>query len=100
MNENKLKKSQIQDIDIESCAEEIKTPVVQLACPLSGHLLLGCVRIYKKKVEYLYADALKAVVKVKLSASVNMNRITIPEVFLELHIVKIDLSNLLLLKMA
>lgn len=33
---------------------------------VSGHLLLGVVRIYRKKVDYLYADSADALVKIKM----------------------------------
>lgn len=37
-----------------------------MALRLSGHLLLGVVRIYFRKVEYLYSDCSEALVKIKM----------------------------------
>ncbi|XP_072962041.1 sister chromatid cohesion 1 protein 3-like [Typha angustifolia] len=54
--ERKIKKPQIEVIDIPSYAESIMFPEVPLALRLSGHLLLGLVRIYSWKVNYLFQD--------------------------------------------
>ncbi len=37
-----------------------------MALRLSGHLLLGVVRIYHKKVQFLYTDCSEALVKIKM----------------------------------
>lgn len=37
-----------------------------MALRLSGHLLLGVVRIYHRKVDYLYADCQDALVKIRM----------------------------------
>uniref|UniRef100_A0A0D9X619 Rad21/Rec8-like protein N-terminal domain-containing protein n=1 Tax=Leersia perrieri TaxID=77586 RepID=A0A0D9X619_9ORYZ len=54
--ERKIKKPQIDGIDIPSYAECIMFPEVPIALRLSGHLLLGLVRIYSWKVNYLFHD--------------------------------------------
>jgi len=54
--ERKVKKTQIDGIDIPSYAESIMCPEVPIALRLSGHLLLGLVRIYSWKVNYLFQD--------------------------------------------
>ncbi|KAG8087032.1 hypothetical protein GUJ93_ZPchr0010g9022 [Zizania palustris] len=54
--ERKIKKPQIDGIDIPSYAECIMFPEVPIALRLSGHLLLGLVRIYSWKVNYLFQD--------------------------------------------
>uniref|UniRef100_A0A0E0EJP6 Rad21/Rec8-like protein N-terminal domain-containing protein n=1 Tax=Oryza meridionalis TaxID=40149 RepID=A0A0E0EJP6_9ORYZ len=54
--ERKIKKPQIDGIDIPSYAEFIMFPEVPIALRLSGHLLLGLVRIYSWKVNYLFHD--------------------------------------------
>lgn len=40
---------------------------VPLSLRLSGHLLLGVIRIYSKKVQYLATDCNEALVKIKLA---------------------------------
>ena len=37
-----------------------------MALRLLGHLLLGVVRIYSKKVHYLYTDCSDALIKIKM----------------------------------
>ncbi|XP_030503191.2 sister chromatid cohesion 1 protein 3 [Cannabis sativa] len=54
--QNKLKKSHYISTDISSTVERIMFPEVPLALRMSGHLLLGIVRIYSKKVHYLHED--------------------------------------------
>ena len=63
----KLKKNQIFATDIETSVQSIVTPVVPLALRVSGHLLLGVVRIYDRKVKYLFVDCNDAVSKIKLA---------------------------------
>ncbi|KAM7481737.1 hypothetical protein LguiB_006320 [Lonicera macranthoides] len=54
--QHKLKKSHYTSTDISSTVERIMCPDVPIALRMSGHLLLGVVRIYSKKVDYLYKD--------------------------------------------
>lgn len=54
--ERKVKKTQIDGINIPSYAECIMAPEVPIALRLSGHLLLGLVRIYSWQVNYLFQD--------------------------------------------
>lgn len=42
-------------------------PQVPLALRVSGHLLLGVVRIYSRKVKYLMQDAHEAMIKIKMA---------------------------------
>ncbi|XP_020264389.1 sister chromatid cohesion 1 protein 3-like [Asparagus officinalis] len=51
--ERKIKKHQLNEIDVASYAECIMFPEVPIALRLSGHLLYGLVRIYSMKVKYL-----------------------------------------------
>ncbi len=46
--------------------DQIKNPDVHLALRLSGHLLLGVVRIYSRKMKYLFDDCSDALVKIKM----------------------------------
>ncbi len=41
-------------------------PKVPMALRMSGHLLLGVVRIYSRKVRYLMSDCSDALVKIKM----------------------------------
>jgi cohesin complex subunit SCC1 len=46
--------------------DQIKNPAVHMALRLSGHLLLGVVRIYSRKIKYLFDDCSDALVKIKM----------------------------------
>ena len=46
--------------------ESIINPEAPLALRLSGQLMLGVVRIYNRKVQYLFQDCSEALVKIKL----------------------------------
>ena len=48
---------------------QIKDPDVPLALRMSGHLLLGVVRIYSRKVKYLLEDCSDALIKIKMVRS-------------------------------
>ncbi|PUZ50854.1 hypothetical protein GQ55_6G098300 [Panicum hallii var. hallii] len=72
--ERKIKKPQIDGIDIPSYAESIMFPEVPIALRLSGHLLLGLVRIYSWKVNYLFQDCNRMVTTVRTAfASVQVD---------------------------
>ena len=58
---------QIFQTDISKSVESIVNPSVPLALRVSGHLLLGVVRIYSRKVKYLMNDCTEALVKIKLA---------------------------------
>ena len=66
-SDKKLAKPQIFNTDIASSVESIVNPTVPLALRVSGHLLLGVVRIYSRKVKYLMADCNEALVKIKMA---------------------------------
>ncbi|XP_061345461.1 sister chromatid cohesion 1 protein 3 [Gastrolobium bilobum] len=59
--QHRLKKSHYTSTDILSTVDRIMDPEVPIALRMSGHLLLGVVRIYSKKVDYLYHDCNAAV---------------------------------------
>lgn len=46
-------------------ADSILFPEAPIALRLSGHLLLGVVRIYSRKVNYLFHDCSEALTKIK-----------------------------------
>ncbi|KAK2993628.1 hypothetical protein RJ640_028972 [Escallonia rubra] len=54
--QSRLKKSEYASTNISKTVECILYPEVPIALRMSGHLLLGVVRIYEKKVEYLHQD--------------------------------------------
>ncbi|KAK1421155.1 hypothetical protein QVD17_23291 [Tagetes erecta] len=63
--ERKLRKNQVADTDIGVSVDSILFPEMPIALRLSSHLLLGVVRIYSKKVNYLFDDCSEALLKVK-----------------------------------
>eukprot|EP00697_Spironema_sp_BW2_P006042 gnl/Spiro4/18414_TR9857_c0_g1_i1.p1 gnl/Spiro4/18414_TR9857_c0_g1~~gnl/Spiro4/18414_TR9857_c0_g1_i1.p1 ORF type:complete len:563 (+),score=114.02 gnl/Spiro4/18414_TR9857_c0_g1_i1:96-1691(+) len=64
---NKLTKKQIVQANIEESVESIAAPPVPLALRVSGHLLLGVVRIYQRKVRYLLNDCNESMAKIKMA---------------------------------
>ncbi|CAM9145063.1 unnamed protein product [Chrysoparadoxa australica] len=65
--EKKLTKTQIFQTSIMSSVDSVINPTVPLALRVSGHLLLGIVRIYSRKVKYLMSDCSEALVKIKMA---------------------------------
>jgi cohesin complex subunit SCC1 len=56
--DKKLTKNQIFTTDISESV--VLNPAAPLALRVSGHLMLGIVRIYSRKVKYLMADCTEA----------------------------------------
>ncbi|XP_078182199.1 sister chromatid cohesion 1 protein 4 [Carex rostrata] len=91
--ERKLRKNQVADTDIGVSVDSILFPDVPIALRLSSHLLLGVVRIYSRKVNYLFHDCSEALLKIKQafrSTAVDLppeestapyHSITLPETF-------------------
>lgn len=91
--ERKLRKNQVADTDIGISVDSILFPEVPIALRLSSHLLLGVVRIYSRKVNYLFDDCSEALLKIKQafrSTAVDLppeestapyHSITLPETF-------------------
>lgn len=65
--DKKLGRKQIFNTDICASVDSIEHPTVPLALRVSGHLLLGVVRIYSRKVKYLMNDCHEAMVKIKMA---------------------------------
>lgn len=65
--DKKLARPQIFATDISASVDSIVHPQVPLALRVSGHLLLGIVRIYSRKVKYLMHDCHEAMVKIKMA---------------------------------
>ncbi|XP_043704274.1 sister chromatid cohesion 1 protein 4-like isoform X2 [Telopea speciosissima] len=63
--ERKLRKNQVADTDIGVSVDSILFPEVPIALRLSSHLLLGVVRIYSRKVNYLFHDCSEALLQIK-----------------------------------
>ncbi len=63
--EKKVPKLQIMTTNIPESVENIENPTVPMALRVSGHLLLGVVRIFSRKVTYLLTDCSEAMVKIK-----------------------------------
>ncbi|KAJ8424426.1 hypothetical protein Cgig2_010655 [Carnegiea gigantea] len=101
--QHKLKKSHYTSTHIPSTVERIMRPEVPIALRMSGHLLLGVVRIYSKKVDYLLHDynslwvslrnAFRPVdVNLQENASqAQFNAVTLPETY-QLDAFDIDLT--------
>lgn len=65
--DKKLTKNQIFSTDISDSVESVLNPASPLALRVSGHLMLGIVRIYSRKVKYLMNDCTEAMWKIKLA---------------------------------
>lgn len=65
--DKKLTKTQILGTDIPKSVESVLSPTSPLALRVSGHLMLGIVRIYSRKVKYLLSDCTEAMWKIKLA---------------------------------
>ncbi|KAH9325978.1 hypothetical protein KI387_006156, partial [Taxus chinensis] len=63
--EKKLRKNQVTETSIGAAVDTIIYSNVPIALRLSGHLLLGVVRIYSKKVTYLYQDCGETLLRIK-----------------------------------
>ena len=82
--DKKLNKGQIFQANIQRSVENIVNPQVPLALRMSGHLLLGVVRIYSRKVKYLFSDCSDALVKIKMvsfSPTMLCTRLILPRPF-------------------
>ncbi|KAE8696820.1 30S ribosomal protein 2 [Hibiscus syriacus] len=75
--QHRLKKSHYTATDIPTTVDHIMFPEVPIALRMSGHLLLGVVRIYSKKVEYLYHDC--NIILIGLSKVFAPSKVTLPE---------------------
>jgi len=65
--EKKLTRHQIFSTDIPTAVESVINPPEPLALRVSGHLMLGIVKIYSKKVNFLMSDVSEAMWKIKLA---------------------------------
>jgi hypothetical protein len=65
--DKKLTRNQIFTTDISQSVESILNPTSPLALRVSGHLMLGIVRIYSRKVSYLMTECKEAMWKINLA---------------------------------
>jgi cohesin complex subunit SCC1 len=77
--EKKLTKSQIFATDITESVNSIVNPAVPLALRVSGHLMLGIVRIYSDKVRYLSSDCRDAMTRINLAFKGQTNRVDVDD---------------------
>ncbi|KAH6799455.1 hypothetical protein C2S51_035939 [Perilla frutescens var. frutescens] len=104
--QHKLKKSHYITTNVSSTAQKIMNPDVPIALRMSGHLLLGVVRIYSKQVEYFFDDcneirvtinkAFMTVSNINLpsdTAQAPFHSITLPEKY-NLDTIKVDDYNM------
>ncbi|XP_077211557.1 sister chromatid cohesion 1 protein 3-like isoform X2 [Tasmannia lanceolata] len=91
--QHKLRKSDVAVADISTSVDCIMFPEVPIALRLTAYLLLGVVRIYSKKVDYLYHDCNLFLTQMRTAfASIQLNlpedanhapfhSVTLPETF-------------------
>lgn len=65
--DKRLTRNQIFSTDISSAVESVLNPTSPLALRVSGHLMLGIVRIYSRKVSYLMTECKEAMWKINLA---------------------------------
>jgi hypothetical protein len=65
--EKKLTKAQIFSTDIANTCDWLLNPSEPLSLRVCGHLMLGIVKIYSRKVKYLMVDCTDAVWKIQLT---------------------------------
>jgi len=65
--DRKLTKAQIAQANLVESARHIMSPQAPFALRMSGHLLLGVVRIYSRKAKYLLSDCQDALIKIKMA---------------------------------
>ncbi|CAD6504216.1 BgTH12-05950 [Blumeria graminis f. sp. triticale] len=72
--ERKLSKNHVLQTNVKDSVEAIVTPnQAPLALRLSGQLLLGVVRIYRRKANYLLDDCNEALLKIKMAFQTSGN---------------------------
>ncbi|XP_068180324.1 double-strand-break repair protein rad21-like protein 1 [Antennarius striatus] len=63
--ERKLTKAHVLECNLVTSISDIISPKVKIGLRTTGHLLIGVVRIYSKKANYLLTDCSDALVKIK-----------------------------------
>ncbi|CAK6447519.1 unnamed protein product [Pipistrellus nathusii] len=105
--EKKLTKAHVSECNLEIIIEKIISPKVKIALRTSGHLLLGVVRIYNRKANYLLADCSEALLKMKMTFrpglvdlpkenfEASYSAITLPEEFHDFEIQNVNAIGVL-----
>ncbi|KAJ4970504.1 hypothetical protein NE237_003603 [Protea cynaroides] len=75
--QNKIKKPHVVATDIPSSVDCIMFPEVPIALRLSAHLLLGVVRIYSKKVDYLWRDSNE--IRIRIHTAFGSTDVNLPD---------------------
>uniref|UniRef100_A0A8C6VFJ5 RAD21 cohesin complex component like 1 n=1 Tax=Naja naja TaxID=35670 RepID=A0A8C6VFJ5_NAJNA len=91
--DKKITKAHVFECNLEDTIEKILSPKFKIALRTSGHLLLGVVRIYHRKIKYLLTDCSEALLRMqsafqpelvdlpKGNSEANFDAITLPEEF-------------------
>lgn len=96
--DKKLTRNQIFATDISSSVESVLNPTSPLALRVSGHLMLGIVRIYSRKVSYLMTECKEAIWKINLAFrpgtfDMDPNATNIPNILDSRHFGNINMEN-------
>ncbi|XP_051145229.1 sister chromatid cohesion 1 protein 3-like [Andrographis paniculata] len=75
--QHKLKKSHYISTNVPKTVDRIMYPEVPLALRMSGHLLVGVVRIYSKQVDYLFEDC--NVIRTTINRILRKINVNLPE---------------------
>ncbi|XP_048878748.1 double-strand-break repair protein rad21-like protein 1 isoform X3 [Brienomyrus brachyistius] len=104
--EKKITKMHVFECNLEATIKDIISPEVIIGLRISGHLLLGVVRIYFRKAKYLLSDCTDAVVKIKVafrpgqtdlpseSLEASFKAITLPEDFTDFELQLPNISDI------
>ncbi|KAM9299436.1 double-strand-break repair protein rad21-like protein 1 [Gastrophryne carolinensis] len=65
--QKKLTKSNIFQCNLETAIERILSPKIVISLRISGHLLLGVVRVYHRKTKYLLSDCNETLIKMQMT---------------------------------
>lgn len=107
-----LKRHQIYEASIPVTVDNIVNPEAPLALRLSGQLLLGVVRIYARKVGYLYQDCNQALIKIQVAFKSThvvdlpadatiapLEAITLPDFFDDMELLRAEAPGVITLRL-
>ncbi|KAL4630663.1 double-strand-break repair protein rad21-like protein 1 [Arapaima gigas] len=104
--EKKITKTHVFECNLEATIMDIISPQLKIGLRISGHLLLGVVRIYSQKTKYLLADCNEAVLKIRVAfrpgltdlpsenTEAAFKAITLPENFADFELQLPDVSTI------
>ncbi|KAL0485878.1 hypothetical protein AKO1_002135, partial [Acrasis kona] len=109
----KLNKAQIVETDIADSVDNIVEPVVPISLRTSGHLMLGVVKIYSRKVRFILKECKEVETRIKLQIvpetkvdlaenrnTAPVNTITLPDRTNEIDLMMPDIDLTLLVNPA